>query len=287
MTMQDPGQTPRRRRNRSTGEVQILGPNGQWQTQGGGMGAEYARVEAKEQAKYDVDRYASAMSGRNEAYGREAIADEALGLLQTAPTGPNSELRSDLGRRGLGWLPWVPNRDEAIDMERLRQIGSEGVLGTVGELKGPLSDRDVMFLREMQINPDATPETNRNVAQAHRWAARRQAAYGSAMSRWRRDLGSPSARNAQGLSFDDWWADYSARELPRPGAYVPQGNVQPNETPEMLRAQGYEYDPERGSYVRTRQVGEGGERRLTPEEAAQLPLGTRFVGTDGVVRVRQ
>lgn len=252
MTMQDSGQAPQRRRNRRTGEVQVL-VNGQWQTQSGGMGQEYARVQAREQAKLDVDRYSNALAGRNDAFERESAADEALRLLQTAPTGPNSELRTDLANRGLGWLPWVPERDEADNLTRLRQLGSEGVLGTVGELKGPLSDRDVTFLREMQINPDASPEANRRVAEAHRWAARRQAAYGSAMSRWVRDLGSPSARNAEGLSFDDWWSDYSARELPRPGTYRNVGYVQPGEAP----PEGFVFDPERQSYVKTIQIGPG------------------------------
>ena len=139
-----------------------------------------------------------------------------------APTGAMGGFRIMTGRMlggtPLSALPGIPNQEQTQQLEQIRLIGSQGALGDVGQLKGPLSEKELAFIQNLQISTDATPETNRVVAETMRWAARRQAAYGAAMDRWRRELGTPSAENANGLTFDRWWSTYADQAIPMPGS---------------------------------------------------------------------
>jgi hypothetical protein len=96
-------------------------------------------------------------------------------------------------------------------------LGNQGALGQVGELKGPLSDRDVAFIKTLQYSPGASRTQNARVVEGQKWIAKRQAAYASALRTWTEKLGSPSALNGAGVSFDRWWGDYSTNALPPPG----------------------------------------------------------------------
>lgn len=173
-------------------------------------------------AAFDVERYGAAQTGAANAGALEARANRAISMLDRgAPTGPMSGFRIMTGRMmggtPLSALPGIPNREQTQQLEQIRLIGSQGALGDVGQLKGPLSEKELAFIQNLQISPEATPETNRVVAESMRWAARRQAAYGAAMDRWRINLGSPSEPNANGETFDSWWSTYAARALPMPG----------------------------------------------------------------------
>lgn len=173
-------------------------------------------------AAFDVARYGEAQTGAAGAGALEARANRAISMLDRgAPTGPMSGFRIMTGRMmggtPLSALPGIPNREQTQQLEQIRLIGSQGALGDVGQLKGPLSEKELAFIQNLQISPEATPETNRVVAEAMRWTARRQAAYGAAMDRWRINLGSPSEPNANGETFDSWWSRYSAQALPMPG----------------------------------------------------------------------
>ena len=173
-------------------------------------------------AAFDVERYGQAQTGATNAGALESRANQAISMLDRgAPTGPMSGFRIMTGRMlggtPLSALPGIPNREQTQQLEQIRLIGSQGALGDVGQLKGPLSEKELAFIQNLQISPEATPETNRVVAESMRWAARRQAAYGAAMDRWRINLGSPSEPNANGLTFDRWWSQYSAQALPMPG----------------------------------------------------------------------
>lgn len=50
---------------------------------------------------------------------------------------------------------------------------------------------------------------------------------------------------------------------------------------------GKTYRQKKGAGFPGRQSGQGGGQRLTPEQAARLAPGTRFIGMDGVERIRQ
>ena len=54
----------------------------------------------------------------------------------------------------------------------------------MGQLKGPLSDRDIAFLKTLQYNINSNRESNMRVAMAQQWAAKRQAAYAAALRKW-------------------------------------------------------------------------------------------------------
>jgi hypothetical protein len=169
----------------------------------------------------DAERYAGALDGMRSASGLMSDGNRAISLLDAgAPTGPFAGARIMTGRTlggVLGFLPGIPTPEQTQQLEQIRRIGDQGALGDVGQLKGPLSEKELGFIQRLQIDADTSPETNRVVAEAMRWTARRQAAYGAAMERWVNELGSPSATNADGLSFDRWWSQYASRALPRPG----------------------------------------------------------------------
>lgn len=181
----------------------------------------YAQRRATGQAEIDVKRMDDARQGWQSAGGLMSNGNRALSLLdEGAATGPFADLRLMTGKAlggALGFLPGIPNASETRNLEQLRNIGSQGALADVGQLKGPLSEKELAFIQRLQLDPNATEETNRVVAEAMRWTARRQAAYGAALQRWDQELGSPSAVNAEGLPFEAWWGRYSAQALPRPG----------------------------------------------------------------------
>lgn len=185
----------------------------------------YAETLAREKAKGDVARLEAAGEGERNAYGMEATANRGLALLDRTPTGPLADLRIDLGRAvggtPLSILPGIPNREETTNLELFRNIGSQGALGDVSKLKGPLSEKELAFIQRLQADPNATKETNRQVLEAQKWVARRRAAYANGLRTWTSRLGSPSATNPRGQTFDAWWGQYSAERLPPPGVGAP------------------------------------------------------------------
>lgn len=180
----------------------------------------YADTMARERAKKDVTKLEAASEGAQNAFASEATANRAEALLPRTPVGPFADQRLALGRAvggSLGWLPGIPNAEETANLEEFRNIGSQGALGDVSKLKGPLSEKELAFIQNLQVNPGASRRGNQRVIDAQKWVARRQAAYDSALQNWTSQLGAPSAKNAQGMSFDQWWGRYSAESLPPPG----------------------------------------------------------------------
>ena len=191
----------------------------------------YAETRARERAKDDEALLDSARAMEQEAYSSEATANRADGLIERAPTGPMADFRIDMGRAlggtPLSLLPGIPNSEQTVDLEMVRNIGSQGALGDVSKLKGPLSEKELAFIQRLQIDPNATRPANRKVVEAQKWAARRQAAYGRSLRAWEARLGSPTAANAQGLTFDGWWGKYAAEKLPSPETGGAMSSPQP------------------------------------------------------------
>lgn len=181
----------------------------------------YAETRARERAKDDEVMLDNARAMERDAYSNEATMNGAAELVERAPTGPAADFRISMGKAlggtPLSLLPGIPNSEQTTDLEMVRNLGGQGALGDVAKLKGPLSEKELAFIQRLQIDPNATKATNRKVVEAQKWVARRQAAYGRAMRAWEQRLGSPTAVNAQGLSFDAWWGQYSAEKIPRPG----------------------------------------------------------------------
>ncbi|MFZ2769621.1 MAG: hypothetical protein WAZ50_00630, partial [Minisyncoccia bacterium] len=198
-------------------------------------GNRYQNKFDEARATRDAARFAGAMDGWSAASGLEGGARSARRLLEDgAPVGAFADQRIAAGRVAgdfLGFLPGVPTREQTQQLEQLRLIGSRGALGDVSQLKGPLSEKELAFIQRLQIDPNATQETNLQVADTMAWAARRQAAYGAAMQRWIQNLGSPSAPNPQGQSFDGWWGQYASENLPAPGMEPSRSRVAGEDAP--------------------------------------------------------
>lgn len=215
--------------NPATGQ-KIVYQGGFWVSAGGPESAletaKYRTVLAGELAKKDVGRIEAAGEAERNGYAMEATADQAAAILPNTPTGLFADQRIALGKAVpfLSALPGVPNREQTANLETTKRLGAMGALGDVSKLRGPLSEKELAFIQTMQLNPNASREENRRVVEAMKWAAKRQTAYGASLQEWTKRLGSPSARNKQGQSFDAWWGGYSARAIPPPGVR-PQGSA--------------------------------------------------------------
>lgn len=182
----------------------------------------YAESRARKDADRDVSMLEEARLGERDAYGMEATAKRGEAILDKTPTGPMADFRIEAGKAlqevpFAGVLPLVPSKQETDNLQEMRNIGSMGALGDVSKLRGPLSEKELVFIRQMQVDPNASKGANRRVLEVMKWVARRQAAYGRAMQAWDRRLGSPTAANKDGLTFDAWWGRYAAEKLPPPG----------------------------------------------------------------------
>jgi hypothetical protein len=187
---------------------------------GGAQGSEiYMSTLGRDQAKADVKRLEGATDLQQQGYGAEATALQAESLLPRTPVGAWSGVAEGIGKKApfLQGRLGVPSAEQLGNLGSYKRLQSMGALGDAANLKGPMSDKDVAFLKGMQYDPEGTREYNRQVIEAQKWAARRQTAYGSALKSWTRTLGSPSAVNANGLDFGSWWGKYSAEALPPPG----------------------------------------------------------------------
>lgn len=169
-------------------------------------------------AKYDILKTAEAEKAISEGFSNANTAQRAMDAIDSgAKTGVFADARIALGKSPIaGFAGIVPTREDATRLETLRTIQNQGALGDVQHLKGPLSDKDVQFLKEMQVSIGNTPQANRTVAQYQAWVAKRQAAYGRAMQSWKAKLGSVMAPNAKGQTFEAWWGGYANQALPMP-----------------------------------------------------------------------
>lgn len=184
---------------------------------------------AQARATSDMARLDAGAKSEEEAYTNETTANRAREVLdEDTPTGSMAGMRIAAGR-AVGSplahtlsLGFVPTKDQTANLETVQGLGNQGALGAVGQLKGPLSDRDVQFLKTLQYSADATPAYNKRVVEAQTWLSHRQAAYAAAQRTWTERLGSPSALNDKGVSFDRWWGDYSSKTLPPPNIAKPR-----------------------------------------------------------------
>jgi hypothetical protein len=228
---------------------------------------EYMKQIAKNRANSDMKRLEAAQATEQQAYENEATALGAEQVLKNTPTGLFADQRVGLGKAlggtFIGGHLGIPNTEQTANMETIKRLGNTGVLGQVGQLKGPLSDRDVSFVQSLNYSPEASKLDNQRMVETQKWVARRQAAYAASLSRWTELLGSPSATNAQGMTFDRFWGDYSAKALPRP---------------DLARAMtaGKTQVPQRASAGPVKISGDADYNRL--------PSGAVFIGPDGVKR---
>lgn len=183
----------------------------------------YNSAFANARAKKDVDNIERATEGVRTGDSLLATSGEARSILdQGIPTGGFGNTRLALGQKignpitNVLSAGFIPDKPTTTKMERFQQLTNEAVLGDVSKLKGPLSDRDIQFLKDTQAGLNTTPGGNRGALSAREWAATRLKAYESALQSWTEKLGAPSARNPKGQSFDAWFSDWATQNIPRP-----------------------------------------------------------------------
>lgn len=183
----------------------------------------YTKAFEQKRAQGDINKIERAIDGVQTADSLIATSGQARKLLdEGVPTGGFSETRLGLGKKIGNNVTsaltggFIPNKPTTAKMERFQQLTNEAVLGDVGKLKGPLSDRDITFLKDTQAGLGTTPDGNRRALAAREWAATRLAAYESALQSWTQKLGAPSATNPRGQSFDAWFSSWANQNIPAP-----------------------------------------------------------------------
>lgn len=193
-----------------------VGPGGQVdlrQTQ------QYRDARAKGMAKADEKAQADINTGLQDAESSKLSLGMLRDTVNIAPTGSFADTREKWGKNVgnvLGGLPFIPTKEEASALTNLKTLTSERTLGDVSKLKGPLSDKDVIFLSKLQVDPYATKEHNQWVAETQSWANTRKEAYYRGMQAWMNNLGSPDAKNQKGQTYQQWWGKWSEQNIPRP-----------------------------------------------------------------------
>lgn len=180
----------------------------------------YVLAQSKTMGQEDAKRMSGLGSMVRDADSMLATAGEGRRLLDDgAPTGFAGDFRTAVGKVAGGFaggLLGVPDKQETDNLQRFRQVANQATLGDTSKLRGPLSDKDIAFLKEAQININASPEANRRALAAQEWAATRMKAYESALQSWTQHLGRPSALNPRGQSFDAWFSTYANGKIPPP-----------------------------------------------------------------------
>jgi hypothetical protein len=136
-------------------------------------------------------------------------AKEIEALLNQTSTGPLAYIGH--GVKALAGAP-----QDFTNLSTIKRLGGQGVFGDLDKLKGAISDKDVRFLREQQVDPGKFGNENQRIVNLMKWTGDRSRAYEAAMNAWANRLGAPSALNARGQSFQGWWAQWSEENMPRP-----------------------------------------------------------------------
>lgn len=179
----------------------------------------YNTQAAKDLAARDSELTSQAQAGALQGSDTIDRAKEISPLLKQTYTGPGAYFGA------LGSIP-TSGLQDLTNLSTVKRLGGKGVFGDLDKLKGAISDKDVKFLREQQVDPGKTREENQRIVKLMEWTGVRSKAYEGALNAWANRLGSPSAKNANGQSFIGWWADWSEKNIPRPGISEskPQGN---------------------------------------------------------------
>ena len=182
-------------------------------------GRVYNTQAGKDLASGDVAMQQAARASAVEGSQAQGRAKEIGALLQQTSTGPGAYI-------GHGFKSLVGAPQDFTNLSTIRRLGGQGVFGDLDKLKGAISDKDVRFLREQQVDPAKFGGENQRIVNLMKWTGDRTKAYESAMNAWANRLGSPSALNAKGQSFQGWWGDWSEKNIPRPDISVskPQSN---------------------------------------------------------------
>lgn len=172
----------------------------------------------KKQKAIDEQTLETARQGALSASTARGTADELARLLKNNRTGQWYQ------------LPVVGKMRNA-DLQSIQRLGESGVFPNLSQLKGPLSDKDLAFLKGQQVSVTNYGDENQRIVNLMRWASDRAVKYEEAMQSWTKVLGSPNVPNRMGQSFQSWWNEYADKNIPRPDIYqgtkdaTPQGRI--------------------------------------------------------------
>lgn len=175
-------------------------------------------VRDKNQKKLDEQTLQSAREGTMAASTNRGTADELARLLKNNPTGQWYQ------------IPVVGNMRNA-DLQSIQRLGESGVFPDLSKLKGPLSDKDLAFLKGQQVSVTNYGNENQRIVNLMKWASDRAVKYEEAIQSWSKVLGSPNVPNRKGQSFQSWWLEYADKNIPRPDIYqgtkdaTPKGRI--------------------------------------------------------------
>lgn len=175
----------------------------------------YNTAAASKLAETDIAMIQGAREGVKQGGATAGRAKEIGKLLQETATGP-------LANIGYGLAYPVTGPKHLTNLGTIKREGGAGIFGDLDKLKGAISDKDVRFLREQQVDPSKLGPENQRIVDLMNWTNVRSRAYESAMNAWTNRLGSPSATNARGQSFASWWEGWSEQNIPRPDTVRPK-----------------------------------------------------------------
>lgn len=182
-------------------------------------GKVYNTQAGKDLASGDVAMQQAARASAVEGAQAQGRAKEIGALLKQTSTGPLAYLVH-------GAQAAVGAPKDLTNLSTIKRLGGQGVFGDLDKLKGAISDKDVRFLREQQVDPGKFGGENKRIVDLMTWTGDRAKAYEAAMNAWANRLGSPSALNARGQSFQGWWAQWSEENMPRPDVVKAKAKAQ-------------------------------------------------------------
>lgn len=173
-------------------------------------------VRDKNQKKLDEQTLESAREGVMAASTNRGTADEIARLLQKQPTGKFYDIN----------FPFY-GKVRNSNLQSIERLGQSGVFPDLSKLKGPLSDKDLAFLRSQQVSVANYGDENQRIVNLMRWASNRAVKYEEAIQAWNKVLGSPNVPNRKGQSFQSWWLEYADKNIPRPDIFQGTKNAEP------------------------------------------------------------
>lgn len=172
-----------------------------------------ARKTADMEVKRDFGRLEEAREGMMVGRDLSGTADELDRLLSRSPTGVMAPLQKFIGKA----TPW--GRETAADLKSFERQATGLTLEKAQGLKGALSDKDLAFLKSMAPDVTDPSEVNQAAIDAYEWAGNRLTNYEAGLQVWNDKLGSPAAKNRDGKTYDQWFGEWAAVNLPRSAFY--------------------------------------------------------------------
>jgi hypothetical protein len=157
-------------------------------------------------ADMDIQELADIRQMRNNANEIATTGYQAKQLLDKTEnlTGPYFKVAQFVGRA----LPFQ-DQERLAKMNAFQKLAAQGVLENVKKLPGPLSEKELGFLQTTTYNPEGKPKENQETANERIAIGNKLKKYAQAQQAWIDRFGTTRAKNDRGMSFDDFWDEWS------------------------------------------------------------------------------